>query len=426
VRGNQVALQPEAITLSHTTSPPLAVSSIIVSMGLIAIGSGLLYAYVPVKLAQEGFAPSVAGIIITATAAGSFLGCLVTTGLVRRVGHARVFAVMAAAIIIGALTLTLGTQPPVWIGARALYGLASSGLFIVAQSWLNDSCENEWRGRVIAVFYMTFIVCIGAGSYLLTFVSLDGTQAPVIAIAFTALAILPVGLTRLRTPPPPEGAPVAMRAVWRISPVGVMGLLAVGGLSTMVQGFAPIYASAEGYTKDQVALLLFLMQFGMIGVQLPLGALSDRIDRRYVLLIAAAIVAAAAMVATRLDVQAVVWVILVFAVWAGATESIFAVANAHANDRADPQFYVTLSSTLIVCWSISGVIIPAVATALTEVAGPKAFMYVALAIAVSFGLFVAWRVTRRTPVPEEEQARYQPISAQLPYTAELAPYVEEE
>jgi MFS family permease len=194
----------------------------------------------------------------------------------------------------------------------------------------------------------------------------------------------------------------------------------------MVQGFAPIYASAEGYTKDQVALLLFLMQFGMIGVQLPLGALSDRIDRRYVLLIAAAIVAAAAMVATRLDVQAVVWVILVFAVWAGATESIFAVANAHANDRADPQFYVTLSSTLIVCWSISGVIIPAVATALTEVAGPKAFMYVALAIAVSFGLFVAWRVTRRTPVPEEEQARYQPISAQLPYTAELAPYVEEE
>lgn len=204
------------------------------------------------------------------------------------------------------------------------------------------------------------------------------------------------------------------------------GALRVNALTVVVFAAAASARAAQGYTNDQVALLLFLMQFGMIGVQLPLGALSDRIDRRYVLLIAAAIVAVAAMAATRLDVPAAVWVILVFAIWAGATESIFAAANAHAHDRAAPQFYVTLSSTLIVCRSISGVIMPAVATALTEVAGPRAFIYVAFAIAVAFGLSVAWRVSRRTPVPEDEQAPYQPISAQLPYTAELAPLVEEE
>ena len=146
------------------SSPPFAVASIILSMGLIAVGNGLLFAYIPVKLASEGFAPWVAGAIITAMAGGGGVGCLIVGRYVQRVGHARVFAALAAMVILSILAIALDTQPLLWIGARAVYGFAASGLFIVSQSWLNDASENRWRGRVIAIFYMTYVLGIGAGS----------------------------------------------------------------------------------------------------------------------------------------------------------------------------------------------------------------------------------------------------------------------
>lgn len=405
---------------------PVAVASIILSMGLLAIGNGLLFAFVPVKLAAEGFPPWVAASIVTALAAGAFAGCLTTGPLIRRVGHARVFACMAAGVILSVLALCVGTVPLLWIGARALYGAASAGIFIVAQSWLNDVSENEWRGKVVAIFYMTYVMGLGLGGFALRAVELDSLQAPLLSILFATLAILPVGLTRLRTPPPPHDVSIALRKVWRISPVGLAGLLAVGGLTMMVQGFAPIYAAAEGYSKDDIALLVFLMQFGMLAIQYPLGSISDRIDRRYVLIAACVIVIASAGFATRLDGADLAFLIVTFAVWAGATETIYSVATAHANDRADPQYYVSLSSTLLIAWSVSGFVIPGVTTALTPLLGPETFMFVAIAIAVLYGLFVAYRLTRRDAVPEEDTEPYQQISAQAPLTSELAPQYDEE
>lgn len=405
-------------------SPPLAVSSIILSMASIAAGNGLLFAYVPLKLAQQGFAPWVAGAVLTAMSAGGFAGCLLVGHLVRRVGHARVFASLAALTILSTLLIVLGPEPELWVVSRAFYGFSIAGLFVVSQSWLNDASENAWRGRVIALFYMSYVIAIGAGSFMLRFISLDGLTAPLLSLFFTTLAILPVGLTRLRTPPPPETVRIALGSVWSISPVGLVGLLAVGGLTMLVQGFAPIYAAAEGYAQGEVALLMFLMQFGMIVVQLPLGAVSDRTDRRYVLIAAALIVVASATVASQAGQVPLVWLIVIFAVWGGATETIYAVANAHANDRAEPQDYVSLSSTLLVAWSISGLVLPGIATALTPVLGSRAFMFLAIVIAASYALFVAYRLTRRAAVAEAEQEPFQAVTAQAPLTAELSPPVD--
>src|SRR5690606_22515595 len=118
-----------------------------------------------------------------------------------------------------------------WITARGLYGFAICGLFIVAQSWLNDAVENAIRGRVMAVFYLAYIGALGIGYYTLALIDIETAAAPLIGIAFTAISILPVGLTRLTQPPPPTAASVALAKAWRISPVGLAGMLAVGGLS---------------------------------------------------------------------------------------------------------------------------------------------------------------------------------------------------
>lgn len=419
--------EPAAIVEPVQSAPVIAIASIILSTALVAVGNGLMFAFVPVRLGAEGFPPSWAGLILTGLSAGGMAGCFLTGRMVSRVGHARVFMTFSALIILSCVVVSIRVDPWLWIPARALYGFAISGLFIVAQSWLNDVVENHIRGRVTAFFYVAYVVGLGVGSYLLSYIDAMTNAAPVVAIAFGALSIIPVGLTRLRTPPPPPIATIALRRAWQISPVGLAGMLAVGGLSMMVAGFAPIHATAIGFGKDQVALLLFAMPLGTLLFQLPLGWISDRTDRRYVLVAASLIVIGAGLFATGADGSVLLWMIAVYMVWSGATESIYSIASAHANDRAEKDDLVLLSSTMLFAWSLSGFVIPGVATALTAFTGTGAFIFIAIAIAAVYCAFVVWRLTQAQAVPAAESGDFAPLSAQAPPAAELAyPSAEEQ
>lgn len=395
-------------------APMLAIVSIIGSMALVAVGNGLLFAYIPVKLGMEGFAPTWAGSILTGLSAGGLLGCLLTGPLVRRVGHARSYLLFSGLIVLANALVAVEVDAPVWIFARALYGIAISGLFIVAQSWLNDAVANAIRGRVMAIFYVAYVVGLGTGAFLLGFADMHTPDAPIFGIIFTALSILPVGLTNLAQPPAPQGASVAWRKAWRISPVGIAGMLAVGGLSMMIAGFAPIHATAKGYSQQQVATLMSAMPLGTLMFQFPLGWISDRTDRRYVMIAAALLVAVMGVVAIRFDGGALLVIIAIYVVWSGASDSIYSLSSAHGNDRASKDDLVTLSSTMLFAWSVAGFIAPGLGTVLTALYGTQSFIYVAIAIAAGFAGFVFWRVLKAPPVPAEETGSFAPMTAQAP------------
>lgn len=408
-----------AAPAGEETSSLVAVASIILSMGLAAIGNGLMFAYIPVRLGMSGFEPTWAGLILTGLSAGGIAGCLLTGRLVARVGHARAFMIFSALIVLSNAAVGTGVDPVRWIGARALYGFAICGMFIVAQSWLNDAVGNKVRGRVMALFYVTYIVGLGVGSWTMGLLDI-GTAAPaLVGIVFTALSILPIGLTRLPPPPPPEAASIAFARAWSISPVGVAGMLAVGGLSMMIAGFAPIHATASGYSQSQVATLMFAMPLGTLLFQLPFGWISDRTDRRYVLVASALIVAAAGIVAGIYDGGPLPVMIAIYMVWSGASESIYSLSSAHANDRASKDDLVVLSSTMLFVWSVSGFVAPGLGTALTAVYGTQAFMYVAIAIAAVFSVFVGWRILNNPRVPQEDTGTFAPMTAQVPLPVEL-------
>ncbi len=397
----------------------VAVASVIVSMACAAVGNGLMFAYIPVRLGLSGFDPTWAGLILTGLSAGGIAGCLLTGLLVRRVGHARAFMIFSALIVLSNASIGAGIQPVLWIAARALYGFAICGMFIVGQSWLNDAVANSVRGRVMAIFYVSYIVGLGVGSWLMGLLDISGASIPLIGIAFTALSILPVGLTRLPPPPPPERASVAFARAWAISPVGVAGMLAVGGLSMMIAGFAPIHATASGFSQSQVATLMFAMPLGTLIFQLPFGWVSDRIDRRYVLVAASLLVVVAGIAAGIFDGSALPLMIVIYMVWSGASESIYSLSSAHANDRATKDDLVALSSTMLFAWSVSGFIVPAVGTALTAVFGTAAFMAIAIVIGAAFSVFVVVRIARNPAVPADETGSFAPMTAQVPLPVEL-------
>lgn len=406
-------------------TPAIAVASIILSVGLVAIGNGLMFAFIPLRLAAEGFSPTWAGAILTALAAGGMVGCFMTGHMVRRVGHARVFMTLTAIVILSNAFIGMMTEPYLWLGSRVLYGFAMNGLFIVAQSWLNDVLENNIRGRVMAIFYVTYVVALGLGSFSLRFIDIATNAAPMIGVVFAAVSIIPVGLTRLRPPPPPETASIALKLAWQVSPVGVAGMLAVGGLSMMVAGFAPIHATAAGLSQQDVALLMFAMPVGTILIQIPAGWISDRMDRRYVLVASSLLVIVGGILATRVDGGALIWMLAVYMIWSGATEAIYSISSAHAGDRAHKGDLVALSSTMLFAWSLSGFLIPGGTTLLTAVFGTEAFMYVAIVVAVAFCAFVLWRIRLAEAPSSEETTDFAPLPAQVPLPAELAFYPDE-
>lgn len=223
----------------------------------------------------------------------------------------------------------------------------------------------------MAAFSVAYIAGLGVGYSTLALVDIGGAQAPLIGIAFTAVSMLPVGLTRLAQPAPPRAASIALRQAWRISPVGMAGMFAVGGLSMAISGFVPIHATAKGYNRDEVAMLLASMPIGTLILQFPLGWVSDRIDRRTVLAAASALAVAAGVMAIGFDGRPLVLLIVVYLIWDGASESIYSLASAHANDRAGKEDMVALSSALLFAWAIAGFVVPGIITGLSAVSGRR-------------------------------------------------------
>ncbi|MGE7370143.1 MFS transporter [Neorhizobium sp. NPDC001467] len=392
---------------------PVSIASIVLSMTIAAIGSGIMATYVPFVLTSQGETWA-ARLAVPALAFGGLLGCVLAGPLIRRVGHARLFACSMAIVIIGAVLVAAGLPAAWWVLARALYGAASNVNFIIAQSWLNHASSNAWRGRAMSFFYMCYILGLGFGAWLFGQVPAEGNLAPLIVVFVTALAIIPIGLTRLPTPPPPASVSVDVKMAWRISPVGLVGVLASGGLSMVVQGFTPIYATLNGVTQGEVALLMLVMQTGLLFIQYPLGLVSDRIDRRVILLLTCGLIIVSGVAALMVSFDTFVLLMVVFLIFGGAVETVYSVANAHANDRADPGDFVPLSSTLLVAWSTAATIVPLGITFLAPVLGQQTFIYAIILVASAYGAYVIWRLKERDPVPPDERENFGMKTAQMP------------
>lgn len=404
---------------TQRASSLFSITALVVSMTLVAIGNGIMLAYVPYVLSRADAASWTPGAAVTAIAFGGLVGCVIAGPVIRRVGHARAFSCSLALVIVAAFLVALGVNPILWILARCLYGVAGNSNFIIAQSWLNHAADNRWRGKAMSFFYMAYVLGLGIGAWLFGQMPADGNLAPLVTIFVTTIALLPIGLTKLPTPPPPARVNLDFAMAWRNSPVALIGILASGGLSMVVQGFTPIYAATHEVGQADVALLMFVMQFGLIFVQYPLGTLSDRIDRRIVLIFTCLLIAGTAVAALFVSFGALILLMIVFALWAGAVESVYSIANAHANDRTNPEDYVPLASTLLVAWSTSATLVPLGVTALTPVFGPKTFIYAAMAVALLYAAFVAQRLRLRETVPPQAREGFEIRSAQVPNAGAL-------
>lgn len=389
-------------------NPYAAVLSIIASMMMMAFGNGLMGTFIPIRLSLDGYGAAVSGSVVTAYSIGMLLGCVLSGWTVRRVGHIRAFAAFAS--LSAALTLALPAleNPPVWIVIRALSGFCTTAVFMLAQSWLNELTPSAHRGRIMAFFYVSFTVAYGLGPLLITKIDTGSLSAFMVTAGAFAMAVNTVTLTRARTPSVPERIRIDFKGVYRMSPVALVGVFAAGFLAMTLQSTGAIYGGLLGLAPASIALLMTSTQAGNLAIQWPLGWLSDKIDRRTTILAASGIACTSSIFLAAFGNALPFAVLLtVFAAYAGASESLYSMSAAHANDhvQADGDF-VAVSSTLLVTWSIGATIGPLFATASMDALGSRGLFIVLGTFAIPFALFVTYRKIRREAPPETEQEEF--------------------
>jgi MFS family permease len=366
---------------------------------LLQAANGLLQALLPLRMQAQGLSIEAIGAVATAYGIGFAAGCLIAPAFVRRVGHIRAFATLAAIVAVLALAFTQARGAPSWFVLRALSGLALAGVFTVTDGWISARASAADRGRVVSVYMVSTKVAlmlaplgIGLGS-----VREDGLF--MVVAALMCLSLLPVSATRSAEPAAPTTVRPELRAVFALAPSALVGAFAVGLMNGPVMAMAPVYGLSLGYGPETAAALLFALQVGSFAFQWPLGWLSDRVDRRLVI---GGLAAGTALVSglVALASGGPTWLVaLGFLLWGGQALCIYAVCVAHACDVVAPERIVPTVSTLLVVWAAGMMLGPTPAAALMTRLGAQGLFVYAAVIGLCLAGFVAWRMAVRSRRP---------------------------
>jgi MFS family permease len=404
----------------------LALAAIIAGTMVLQVANGILGIIVPLQMGLSGKPTAVIGMVVTAYALGFLIGCLGAPGFVRPVGHIRAFAALAATMSVTALLFTVTDSGLVWAVLRFASGLCLAALFTVIESWITGEAPREGRGRVIAVYMVCNKAGVMAGQGLLALGDAASAGFFVFVCGCFSFSLVPVALTRAAGPVPQDAVRLGLRALYRIAPIGIVGCLGAGLVNAPVLGLAPVYGLKVGLAPERIAVLVLVAQLGSVLAQWPLGWLSDRIDRRQVIVAATAVSAAASLAIALFGREDARLLLALFAVWGAFSLSIYAVCIAHASDFAKPAELLPLISSLLVAWAIGSAIGPPLATFAMMRAGEDALFTYAAVVTALIGAFAAWRMTRRRAVPPAEREAFVNLPATSPAVAELSPRVERE
>lgn len=362
---------------------------------LMMAGLGLMNYLLPIRSLAEGWTPLTISIIATGYTLGFTLSCIVTPKLVARVGHVRVFAALITLLTVSVLLCSLLVEWHAWVLFRGIAGFAIAGSYLIIESWLNERVTNENRGALFSVYMITSLVGSIGGQYLVPLADPTTTVLFIVCALIFSLAIFPTALSTAQSPAPIAQTRFDLMKLYRRSPVAFIGSLLSGALSGTWGSLGGVYTQTIGMTTAQGATLLAAVLAGGAISQMPIGRISDRVDRRLVML------ACSGFGVVACAIMAMFGHVTLSAIYIGGffvgtvLYPVYALNVAHANDLADPNEYVTISSAIMILYGLGTVCGPVMAGTLMEMAGPNGLLWFLAAIFAFYGGYSAWRITRR-------------------------------
>jgi MFS family permease len=392
-------------------------------MGLIMLGNGLLGSLLGVRASIEGFGLSATGLVMSGFFIGMIFGSQMVPKMVGRVGHIRMFGALASLASTAVLVHVVFIDPWAWWVMRLVTGFAYAGLYVVAESWLNDASENETRGQLLSFYMLILLGGMAGGQLLLNMAPPAGFELFVLISVLVGLAVIPILISVTQMPDFETTESVSIAQLFRVSPLGVVGMLASSVSMGTIFGLGAVYGARVGMSVREISFFMSAIILGGALIQMPLGRMSDRLGRRRIIIGVSIAGSVVAFFAPQLSGSG--WQLYAVAAAMGALSTpLYSLCAAHTNDYLNPSQMVAASGTLVLVSGVGAAMGPPLAAFTMDYFDSADFFYYSIATFLAFvALYGLWRSARRDALAREDQGDFV-LMAPTPISASFNPDVD--
>ena len=382
--------------------------ALLLGIMLLMLGNGIQGTLLGVRGAIEDFPALAMSFVMAGYFVGFLGGSHSAPRLIQRVGHVRVFAALAS--LISAITILYAAFPNLyfWCLLRVMIGFCFAGVYVVAESWLNEGSTNSTRGQALSVYLVVQMIGIVAAQAMLNVGDPSGYFLFVIASVLVSVSFAPILLSVSPVPAFDLTERMTLRDLIRISPLGAFGALCVGGLFSALWGMSAIYGTEAGLSVSEITLFVATIYLGGMICQFPIGWLSDRADRRKLICAAAAVGVAASLLGVITAHHHAMLLVLAFLI-GGITNPLYSLAIAHTNDFLAPKDMASASGGLIFINGLGAVTGPVIVGGLMHLFGPQGYFIYLSAVTGFLAIFAGYRMTVRPVQITSADASYSPV-----------------
>jgi MFS family permease len=285
------------------------------------------------------------------------------------------------------------------------------------ESWLNSGVRNEDRAQVLAIYRIIDLGSVTGAQFLIPVFGAGGFTIFAIMSIMITLSLVPVSLGDRSNPAPPEDVKLDLGRAWRISPLAAMACIAVGLSNSAFRTLSPVYAEEIGMSVTDVVTFVSVSIIGGAVIQYPLGYLSDRWDRRRILLTTSIGSMLTALVLATWAGDSPLFNFVAVFIFGSFAMPMYSLSAAHANDRADKSEFVLVNAALMLFYSIGAMVGPFAASTTMELFGPSWLFYFNAAVYAVLIAVIVYRMQVRGPAPVHSRfialLRTSPIFARL-------------
>jgi MFS family permease len=405
-------------------TPPGVVGlwALFLGLGLMMIGNGLNGSLVGLRSGAEGFSLTVTGVIMAGYFAGFLLGPTAVVQMIPKVGHIRVFAGLASTASSAVLVHALIVDPVVWMGLRFVFGFCMAGLYVVIESWLNEMSSSVNRGRTLAVYMLVTMGGMVIGQLLLGIGDSNGFQLFILASILVSLSLVPMTLAATTKQPPVRmPARTSVRELLGYVPTGAVGSFMVGACTGALLGLGAVYASSVGMSIERTSIFLAAPLIGAIIFQWPVGWVSDRVSRRFVIFVVANVAGAAATTLAIVSSDSAI-VIPLMVLFGGANFSLYSLVVAYTLDWTPVDKTVAASGTLVRINGTGAILGPLIGAGLMAAFDPTMYFWTMVGTQTVIVVYVGYRLLAKDAMPLERQRLFVLIPARASeFVVRMAP-----
>jgi len=377
--------------------------AILLGFGILMLGDGLQGTLLPIRADLEGFSATLTGLIMSTFYLGFLLGSILSPKITARVGHIRVFAAFAALASAAILVHALFVSVPVWIAMRLISGFSFAGIYIVAESWLNDRASNESRGRLLSLYMIVTYVGIGAGQLLLNLAEPRDFELFIFVSVLISVAVVPLLLSAGSPPKFHDSVRISLPELYRLTPLGIVSMFAIGLVTATFFAIGPVYAQRLGLGIRDISYFMAAAVVGTVLLQGPIGALSDYFDRRLVLTVTTLLTSVAALLCIPAAEISRLALFSAVGLFGGLAFPLYSICIAYTNDHLEPPQMIAASGALVLVSGLGAVAGPLGFAAIMDVYGDQALFWAIASVHALTGLFAVYRMVRSAPIPRERQ-----------------------